>query len=101
MNWIFTIYIFLDLIKYLVFADVILSWAQLIWIKWRPKFLSSIIDPLYKNVKSILPTSIWPIDFTPIVILLIIIFLTGLVELFFPNTLLQYNFSKSDLFSIL
>lgn len=100
MNWVFIIYIFLDLIKYLVFADVILSWIRLIWFQWRPEFLSSIIDPLYKNVKNILPTSIWPIDFTPIVILLIIIFLTWLVELFFPNSLLQYNISKSELFSI-
>jgi len=93
-------YIFLDLIKYLIFADVILSWVQLIWIQWRPKFISSIIDPLYKNVKNIIPTTIWPIDLTPIIILLIIIFLTWLVELFFPNTLLQYNYSKSEFFSI-
>jgi uncharacterized protein YggT (Ycf19 family) len=100
MNLIFVLYIFLDLIKYLVFADVILSWAQLLWIQWRPKFLSSIIDPLYSHVKNILPTSIWPIDFTPIVILILIIFITWLVELFNPDSLLQYNASKSELFSI-
>lgn len=98
MNLIFVLYIFLDLVKYLVFADVILSWAQLLWIKWRPKFLSSIIDPLYSHVKNILPTSIWPIDFTPIVILILIIFITWLIELFNPGSLLQYNASKSNIF---
>lgn len=98
MNIPFTIYIFLDIIKYLVFADVILSWLQLLGLKWRPKFLLSIIDPLYASIKKILPTSIWPIDFTPIVVLILIIFFTWLVELFYPNSLLQYNASKSNIF---
>lgn len=98
MNTIFTIYIFLDIIKYLIFADVILSWLQLLWLKWRPDFLKSVIDPLYSSVKKYIPTSIWPLDLTPIVILFIIIFITGLIELFNPGTLLQYNASKSNIF---
>lgn len=98
MNFTFAMYIFLDLIQYLVFADVILSWIQLLWIKWRPKFLSSIIDPLYEFIKNILPTSVWPIDFTPIVILMLSYFLIWLVEILFPGTLWIYQETKLNIF---
>jgi len=98
MNFTFSIYVFLELIQYLVFADVILSWIQLLWIKWRPKFLSTIIDPLYDFVKKILPTSIWPMDFTPIIILMITYFLIGLVELVIPGSLWTYDAYKTNIF---
>jgi uncharacterized protein YggT (Ycf19 family) len=65
---IFTLLIFLELIMYVVIIDIVLSWLTLAGLKWRPDFIAHIIDPLYKKIKSILPTSIGPIDFTPIII---------------------------------
>ena len=58
------------LIKYLIFADIILSWLTLLWLKMRPMFIASIVDPIYEWIKWKIPTTIWPLDFTPIVILI-------------------------------
>ena len=86
MEYIFSIFIiFMDLLVILIFADVILSWLTLFWLKLRPQFIASVIDPLYHFVKKIIPTSIGPIDFTPIVILFVFSFLVWIVTLFFPE----------------
>lgn len=78
------ILIFLELIFYVIFIDVILSWLVLFWVNFRPKFIADIIDPIYKFIKSIIPTSFWPIDFTPIIVILIIYFLRWLVVILNP-----------------
>lgn len=78
------LYILLEIMQYIIFADVILSWLRLFWLNLRPKFLADIIDPLYWFVKKYLPTSIWPLEFTPIVILMIIFFLIGAINMVFP-----------------
>lgn len=79
------ILIFLELIFYIIFIDVILSWLMLFWVKFRPKFIADIIDPIYNFIKSIIPTSFWPLDFTPIIVIIIIYFLRGLVIFFNPS----------------
>ncbi len=70
------------IIKYLIFVDIILSWLSLVWLKIRPEFISSILDPLYIGIKGKVPTTIGPLDFTPIVILifmeLLVMFIYGL-----------------------
>ena len=84
MEALFTIFILLELMQYIIFADIILSWLRIFWLNIRPKFLADIIDPIYWFVKKYLPTTIWPLDFTPIVILMIIYFLIGWVDILFP-----------------
>ena len=86
MQIILAIIIFLDIIQYIVFFDVILSWLTLLWINFRPKFVWDILNPIYHNIKKILPTSIWPIDFTPIVIILLCSFIKLLIFFIFPET---------------
>jgi uncharacterized protein YggT (Ycf19 family) len=81
------ILIFFELIFYVIFIDVILSWLVLFWVNFRPKFIADIIDPMYKFIKSIIPTTFWPIDLTPIIVILIIYFLRWLV--FFLSPWLQ------------
>lgn len=66
------IVLFLTMIRWIIFIDVILSFLTIFGIKFRPDFIASIVDPLYAWVKSVIPTNIWPLDFTPIVILIII-----------------------------
>lgn len=85
INIIFGLYIFLDILSLLVFVDVILSWLMIFWLNLRPQFLASIIDPMYNYVKSIISTTIWPMDFTPIIVIFWIYFLKILLIWFFPE----------------
>jgi len=81
---IFATIIFLEILEYLVFFDVILSWLTLLGVRFRPKFLRSILDPLYGFVKQYIPTRFGAFDFTPIVLLLVILFIRGIIIMSFP-----------------
>ncbi len=83
----FTIIIFLKLIVYIIIFDIIISWLHLFWVRFRPEFVANIIDPMYSTVRKYIPTTIWPIDFTPIVILLIIQFILEFIP---ENIMTQY-----------
>jgi uncharacterized protein YggT (Ycf19 family) len=85
LNIIFWIYIFLDILWLLIFIDVILSWLLVFKINFRPKFISSILDPIYNLVKNNIPTTIWIIDFTPIIVMFWIYFLKWLLLTIFPE----------------
>lgn len=84
LNLVFALYLFLEIISYVIIADVILSWLTLVWLNIRPVFISSILDPIYKKVKNTIPTTIWPLDLTPIVVILIIAVFQSLIVWFFP-----------------
>jgi len=77
-----TIIITFILIKYLIFLDIILSWIT----NSKPQFISSILDPIYKLIKSKISTNFWPLDFTPIIVLIFIDILIYFVYSF-DNTL--------------
>lgn len=79
------IVIFLEFLQYLIFFDIILSWLSLAGIRFRPKFLSDIIDPLYRGVKKYIPTTFWMFDFTPIIIIIILIFCINLIYMNVPE----------------
>jgi YggT family protein len=91
MFFLMTIIILLEIVSYIVIFDVILSWLILLWINFRPKFIADIIDPLYKNIKKYIPTSIWPFDFTPIVIILLLMFIKGALYIVFPELQIEVN----------
>lgn len=80
-----TLIIFLEILQYLVFFDVILSWLTLLGIQFRPKFLSDVLRPIYSFVKRYIPTSFGAFDFTPIVVIFGLMFLRGLVIIVFPG----------------
>lgn len=75
----------------LVFVDVVLSWLSLFWLKLRPKFLADLIDPMYKNIKKIVPTNFWPLDLTPIVVIFALIILQWLILTLFPEVRILIN----------
>lgn len=86
--------IILIILKYILIIDIILSWLALFWVNFRPKFIKDIMDPIYKFIKSKIPTNIWPIDFCPIIIIFLIIFLIAfLLPLTWENIskLIQIN----------
>jgi len=76
---------FVEILQMLIIADIVLSWLRLAGLTWRPKFLADIIDPTYKFIRSIIPTRFWPLDFTPIVVILFLIFIEILLYGFFPD----------------
>lgn len=82
---IFSIVLFLDILRFIVIIDVIISWLMVFWLKIRPNFIADIIDPMYDNIKKIIPTKIWMFDLTPIVVLFIILFLKWILIVSFPE----------------
>jgi len=77
---------FLSFLRILIFLDGILSLlSSLFWSNIRLNVFASILDPLYFQVKKYLPTNIWVIDLTPLVLLFIIMFLEGFVFILFPE----------------
>jgi len=91
MTFLLTIVILIELLSYLIIFDVILSWLTLLWLKFRPRFVADIIDPLYKNIKKIIPTAIWPLDFTPIVIIIFLMFIQSALFMMFPELQAEFN----------
>ncbi len=87
---ILAILVFLRILLYLIILDVILSWVSLLWINFRPKILKDIIDPIYWYIKKIIPTTIWPFDFTPIVVFIFISFISGILFTLFPETQIEF-----------
>lgn len=85
MEILLAIIIFFDILTYIIIFDVILSWLQLLWLRWRPNFIAQIIDPMYSGIKKVIPTSIGPLDFTPIVIIVLLVFLRWALFIVFPE----------------
>jgi len=76
--------ILLEILTYFVIFDVILSWLALMWIK-RPIFVWNILDPIYEKVKKHIPTTIWPFELTPIIVIILFTFLKLIVIIIFPE----------------
>lgn len=89
MTLLLAIVIFLQILFYIIFLDVILSWLSLFIKNIRPGFVADIIDPLYSKVRNILPTTFWPIDITPIILILLIWFIKWLIYSFNPELVSQ------------
>ncbi len=84
-----TIVIFLEILEYIVIFDIILSWLILLWIRFRPKFIHEILNPLYKIVQKYIPTRFWAFDFTPIIIILLLAFVRGFIIMSAPEVWIQ------------
>lgn len=89
MTILLAIVIFLQILFYIIFLDVILSWLTLLWLNIRPRFVADIIDPVYKKVRDYLPTRFWPVDITPIILILIIGFIKWIIYTIYPDIISQ------------
>ncbi|MFA6090816.1 MAG: YggT family protein [Candidatus Gracilibacteria bacterium] len=83
--FLFSLLTFLDLITWIIFLDVIFSWGSLIGIHFRPKFIQAITLPLYETVRRLMPSSFSGIDFAPIIVYIVIIFIQSLLISVDPN----------------
>ncbi|EKD65911.1 MAG: hypothetical protein ACD_49C00076G0007 [uncultured bacterium (gcode 4)] len=81
------ILIFLNLIEWVIIIDIILSWVQLLWIRVQIKWIQSITWPIYMKIRKYLPTTFWPIDFSPIVIFFIIQIISNIILNLRPSLL--------------
>lgn len=79
----------MELLQYILIADVILSWFSLSGVSIRPKFFADILDPIYRNIRHYIPTRFWAFDFTPIFLFLFIYFCRGLIYTIFPEIWLE------------
>ena len=77
--------IFLSLIEYIIIIEVILSWLVLFGLQVRIHFFLSITQPIYKNIRKIIPTTLGPIDFAPMIVLIIVQLLLSLLIPFTPT----------------
>jgi len=75
---------FTDIILYIIFFDIILSWLSLLWLNWRPEFLRSIVEPLYAFINRIVPTSFGMFRFDALIAIIIIYFIQGLLTINIP-----------------
>lgn len=85
------ILLLVDILTYIIFFDIILSWLTLLWLNIRPLFVSQILDPIYETIKKYIPVSFWPFLFTPLILLLILYFIKWLVFLAHPGISSYYT----------
>ncbi len=91
MQFLFWIVVMLEILSRFILFDVILSLFQvLLRVRLRPKFIASIIDPMYANIKKYIPTTIWVLDLTPMVAILLVVFIKWLLFIMIPELRDQY-----------
>jgi uncharacterized protein YggT (Ycf19 family) len=88
---IIAILLLLDLLFYATFLDVILSWLTLLWLNLRPKLLASIMDPFYTKIKKTIPTTFWPFEFTPLILMFILMIIQWLIASYDYDTFSYYR----------
>ncbi|MBP9780233.1 YggT family protein [Candidatus Gracilibacteria bacterium] len=67
-----TIQIFCEILQWIVFVDVILSWFTLIGLRIYLMPIRWILDPLYARIDRMLPTTFLGVSFTPFLLLMAI-----------------------------
>lgn len=85
------IYIFFDLLYWLIIIDIILSWLNLTWINFKIKFIESILNPIYERIRNTVSTTFWIFDLTPIILIIFIIFIKEIIRLNNPEIIIFYN----------
>lgn len=63
------ILIFLDLIRYLIYIDMILSFLALFWLNLKLQILRDLLDPIYLQIKKRVNTIVWPIELAPLIVI--------------------------------
>jgi uncharacterized protein YggT (Ycf19 family) len=73
------LYIFLELLKWIIFIEIILSWLSLTGLLIAIPFISRIVQPMFDGIARVLPTRFMGIDFSAIVLLFSIYIVQGLL----------------------
>ena len=84
INFGLVIIFFTNIIIYIIIFDIILSWLSLLWLRWKPEFLRSIVEPLYVFINKIVPTTFGMFRFDALITLIIIYFIQGLLFINIP-----------------
>lgn len=81
---------FFVFLRYIVVIDVILSWLPLFGIEIYVPFFRALLFPIYKKITKLLPTTLGSLDFTPFILILMIMTMESLVRILFPSATLFY-----------
>ncbi len=76
------VYLLLELIKWLIIIEIVLSWVSLLGLHIAIPFISLVVHPLFDRVRKIIPSTFSGMDFAPLYVLLAIYI--------FQNTAIQY-----------
>lgn len=82
-------FVFLELFKWVVFADIVLSWLSLFGLHIVIPLFHDILAPVYSAVYKYFPVRLGMLDFSSLIILLAIQFLELLILRFFPGVILH------------
>ena len=66
----FPLYIFLELLLWLIYIEIFLSLLSLLGILIAIPFISRIVQPMFDAVARVLPTRFMGLDFSPIILIL-------------------------------
>jgi uncharacterized protein YggT (Ycf19 family) len=75
----FPLYIFLELLKWLIFIEILLSWLSLTGILIAIPFINSIIQPMFDGIAKALPTRFMGLDFSAMLLLFSIYIVQGML----------------------
>ncbi|MFO0764021.1 MAG: YggT family protein [Candidatus Gracilibacteria bacterium] len=64
--------IFFEILQWIIFIDVILSWFTLIGLRIYIMPIRWVLDPLYARIDRMLPTTFLGVSFTPFLLLMAI-----------------------------
>lgn len=93
MNYILiSILLLADVMFYLILIDVIFSWISVfVWRDIKIKFISNILDPIYDSIKKVIPTTFWPMEFVPIILIFAIWIIQWLIWAYDMEIILTYR----------
>jgi uncharacterized protein YggT (Ycf19 family) len=66
------VFIFLELVKILIFIEIIFSFLSLLGIHIAIPFIHTIVQPLFVFIRKNLPVQFFGLDFSPIILLILI-----------------------------
>ena len=82
-------FVFLELIKWMIFIEIILSWISLLGLHIAIPFFSVVLIPIFERTRKIFPTALGPLDFTPVILLIAIYVIQSLIVQIVPSILLR------------
>ena len=77
-------FVFLELLKWLIFIEIILSWVALLGVFIAIPFISTILQPMFQAIRRILPVQFLGLDFAPLILLIAIQIVQGMLLSFAP-----------------
>lgn len=90
-NILLVFYVLTELLYIFIIINIIFSWINILWWNFKINFINSILDPIYENIKKIIPTVIWPFEIAPLILIIILSIFQLIIYKIDPNVLSTYK----------